>query len=133
MAPREGGDVARILVTDDDRVIQQLVQVNLELEGYEVDTAGDGEEALVKVGSFKPELIVLDIMMPRMDGREVCRRVKADPATRDIHIVFLSARAQEVDVQSGLDLGADAYVTKPFDPAELIDVVRKLLAGERVS
>jgi DNA-binding response OmpR family regulator len=121
-----------VLAVDDDRVIRQLVEVNLELEDYEVDSAADGQEALDKVKVFKPDLLVLDIMMPRLDGREVCRRLKSDPATKGIKIVFLSARAQEVDVESGMDLGADAYVTKPFDPAELIEVVRKLLGDDCV-
>lgn len=119
-----------MLAVDDDRVIRQLVEVNLELEDYEVASAGDGQEALEKVKEFAPDLMVLDIMMPRLDGREVCRRIKSDPNTKDIKIIFLSARAQEVDVESGLELGADAYVTKPFDPAELIEVVRKLLGDE---
>jgi len=121
------GRRCRVLAVDDDRVIRQLVEVNLELEDYEVDSAADGAEALEKVKAFNPDLLVLDIMMPKLDGREVCRRLKGDPKTKDIKIIFLSARAQEVDVESGMELGADAYVTKPFDPAELIDVVRGLL------
>jgi len=135
-APRTstgGTALARILVVDDDRVIQQLVEVNLELEGYEVVKAGDGEEALTAIESFNPDLIVLDVMMPRMDGREVCRRIKGNPETQHIPVIFLSARAQDMDVQSGLELGASAYLTKPFDPVDLIETVERVLAGEQVT
>lgn len=128
----EGSGLARILVVDDDKVIQQLVEVNLELEGYDVAKASDGEEALRVVKEFKPDLVVLDVMMPRMDGREVCRRIKADPASAHIPVIFLSARAQDMDVQSGLDLGASAYVTKPFDPVDLLDTVQQILTGQQV-
>jgi DNA-binding response OmpR family regulator len=117
-------------VVDDDRVIQQLVEVNLELEGHDIATASNGEEALEQAVVFRPDMIILDVMMPRMDGREVCRRLKADPQTREIPIVFLSARAQEMDVNSGLEIGASAYLTKPFDPADLLDTVERVLAGE---
>ena len=119
-----------MLVVDDDRVIQQLVEVNLELEGHDIATAGNGEEALAKAVEFNPDVIVLDVMMPKMDGREVCRRLKADPRTADIPVVFLSARAQEMDVNSGLDIGAAAYLTKPFDPADLLETIDRVLAGE---
>ncbi|MFA5891325.1 MAG: response regulator [Actinomycetota bacterium] len=122
--------LARVLVVDDDRVIQQLLEVNLELEGYDVAKAGDGEEALEAVRVFRPDLILLDVMMPKIDGREVCRRLKADPETARIPIIFLSARAQEFDVASGIELGASAYVTKPFDPVDLLDTVERLLAGQ---
>lgn len=121
-----------MLVVDDDRVIQQLLEVNLELEGYDVAKAGDGEEALAAVRDFRPDLIVLDIMMPKIDGREVCRRIKADPTTAEIPIIFLSARAQDFDVTSGLELGASAYVTKPFDPVDLLTMIERLLAGQPV-
>jgi len=124
--------MTRVLIVDDDKVIQQLIEVNLELEGYETARASDGEEALDQVRVFKPEVIILDVMMPKMDGREVCKRIKADPTTRAIPIVFLSARAQEMDVQSGLELGASAYMTKPFDPVDLLDVIERVLAGETV-
>jgi DNA-binding response OmpR family regulator len=132
-APRgEGWQLARVLIVDDDRVIQQLLEVNLELEGYDVQKASNGEEALEKVRSFDPDLVLLDVMMPKLDGREVCRRIKADPDTAGIPVIFLSARAQDMDVNSGLELGASAYITKPFDPVDLIDTVEKVLAGETV-
>ncbi|TMK18558.1 MAG: response regulator [Actinobacteria bacterium] len=120
----------RVLVVDDDRVIQQLLQVNLELEGYDVvATASDGNEALDKVASLKPDLVILDIMMPKMDGLEVTRRLKAQPKLAKIPIILLSARAQDLDIREGLDIGADAYLTKPFDPVELLEVVGRLLSG----
>ena len=123
----------RVLVVDDDRVIQQLLEVNLELEGYEVaGTAFDGRQAIAMAEELRPDLILLDIMMPKMDGLEVCRHLKADPELAKIPIVLLSARAQDMDIREGLEIGANAYLTKPFDPVELLDVVGRLLAGERI-
>src|SRR5207302_247100 len=99
----------------------QLLEVNLELEGYEVKRASNGDEALKLVRSFKPDIVLLDVMMPKLDGREVCRRIKGDPVTADIPVVFLSARAQDMDVNSGLELGVakDAKM-KPRDVADAI-------------
>jgi CheY-like chemotaxis protein len=134
-ASKEAASVAgkRVLVVDDDRVIQQLLEVNLELEGYQVaGTASDGQEAIAMAAELKPDLILLDIMMPKMDGLEVCRHLKADPKLSKIPIVLLSARAQDMDIREGLEIGADAYLTKPFDPVELLDVVGRLLTGERI-
>lgn len=122
--------MARILIVDDDVTIQQLLEVNLELEGYEVQIAGNGEDALRQVGEWRPDLVLLDVMMPKLDGREVCRRIKSSPDTAGTPIVFLSARAQDMDVNAGLELGASAYVRKPFDPVELLEVIEKVLAGE---
>jgi len=118
---------ARILVVDDDRVIQQLLKVNLELEGYEVEIASDGEEALTSFGMFQPHLVLLDIMMPKLDGWEVSRRLKDTPGGPTVPIVLLSARAQDTDVKRGSELGVAAYVTKPFDPIQLLDLVADLL------
>ena len=118
---------ARILVVDDDRVIQQLLRVNLELEGYVVDIASDGEEALSAFAEFQPDLVLLDIMMPKLDGWEVCRRLKDLPGGEVAPIVLLSARAQDSDVKKGEDIGVAAYVTKPFDPIQLLDLVAELL------
>ena len=123
----------RILVVDDDLVIQQLLKVNLELEGYAVEVAEDGEEALAQFDAFHPNLVLLDIMMPRLDGWEVCRRLKAGVDSCDVPIVLLSARAQEADVQRGTDLGVAAYVTKPFDPIQLLDLVADILAKQGFS
>src|SRR5438093_4638997 len=119
---------ARILVVDDDQVIQQLLKVNLELEGYEVEVASDGEEALRSFGEFRPHLVLLDIMMPKMDGWEVSRRLKEGPASGAVPIVLLSAWAQDSDVKRGSEIGVAAYVTKPFDPVALLDLVADLLA-----
>jgi CheY-like chemotaxis protein len=124
--------VPRVLVVDDDRVIQQLLVVNLELEGYEVETAADGEEAFDRVMQNGYDVVLLDVMMPKMDGREVCRRIKAEPTRKGTPIIFLSARAQDLDVRQGYELGVSAYVTKPFDPLDLLDVVERVIKGETV-
>ena len=120
---------ARILVVDDDQVIQQLLKVNLELEGYAVGVASDGEEALVLFDRFHPDLVLLDIMMPKLDGWEVARRLAKTPGG-PVPIVLLSARAQESDVQKGNDLGVAAYVTKPFDPIQLLHLVAGIIAQQ---
>jgi CheY-like chemotaxis protein len=122
---------ARILVVDDDQVIQQLLKVNLELEGYEVEVASDGEEALLSYGAFQPNLVLLDIMMPKLDGWEVSRRLKEGPGGGSVPIVLLSARAQDSDVRRGSEIGVAAYVTKPFDPIALLELVADLLAHRR--
>lgn len=116
-----------LLVVDDDPVIQKLLQVNFEMEGYQVVLAGDGVEALEKVAEAPPDLIVLDVMMPRMDGLEAAERLKADAATASIPVIILSAKAQDTDVKAGRATGADEYMTKPFDPLELLDRVAALL------
>ena len=116
----------RVLVVDDDAVIRQLVSVNLELEGFEVFTAEDGQDALDKVVEVNPVVITLDIMMPRLDGWETAARLREDVRTAHIKVVLLSARAQEADLRRGKGLGVDAYLTKPFDPDELIETVRRL-------
>ena len=120
----------RILVADDDAVIRRLLQVNFTLEGFQVETAGRGEEALQMVKETTFDLILLDVMMPGMDGWEVCQRLKEDENTANIPIVFLSARPQEKDRARGLSLGVAAYVTKPFDPRDLADLARKLINGD---
>ena len=120
---------ARILVVDDDQVIQQLLKVNLELEGYAVEVASDGEEALVLFDRFRPDLVLLDIMMPKLDGWEVARRL-AKTTGGPVPIVLLSALAQESDVQKGNDLGVAAYVTKPFDPIQLLHLVAGIIAQQ---
>ena len=116
----------RVLVVDDDDVIRQLITVNLELEGFEVIPAVDGQDALDKVKDAQPDVVTLDVMMPRVDGWEAAERLRADPETAHIKVILLSARAQESDIQRGERIGVDAYLTKPFDPDELIDVVRRL-------
>ncbi|MBV9871520.1 MAG: response regulator [Frankiaceae bacterium] len=116
----------RVLVVEDDDVIRQLITVNLELEGFVVVPAVDGQDALEKVGDANPDVVTLDVMMPRLDGWSTAERLRENPDTKHIKIVLLSARAQEADLQRGERIGVDAYLTKPFDPDELIEVVRSL-------
>lgn len=116
-----------MLVVDDDDVIRQLITVNLELEGFEVIPAVDGQDALDKVKDVQPDVVTLDVMMPRVDGWEAAARLREDPETAHVKVILLSARAQESDIQRGERIGVDAYLTKPFDPDELIDVVRRLV------
>lgn len=119
----------RVLVVDDDPVIRQLICVNLELEGYDVHTADDGQDALDKVRDVDPAVITLDIMMPRLDGWETAERLRSDPATAHVKVILLSARAQEADLRRGKGIGVDLYLTKPFDPDELVEAVRRLAEG----
>ena len=119
----------RVLVVDDDAVIRQLICLNLELEGFEVHTAVDGADALEKVREVHPDVVTLDIMMPNLDGWETAARLREDPETAYVKVVLLSARAQEADRKRGHGLGVDGYLTKPFDPDELVAEVRRL-AGE---
>jgi len=114
---------------DDDDVIRQLITVNLELEGFDVVTAVDGQDALEKVKDARPQVVTLDVMMPRLDGWEAAARLRGDPDTSHIKVILLSARAQEADLQRGERIGVDAYLTKPFDPDELIDLVRRLMGN----
>ncbi|MDQ1438494.1 MAG: hypothetical protein QOK43_2123 [Acidimicrobiaceae bacterium] len=118
---------ATVLVVDDDPVIQKLLQVNFEMEGYTVLTAGDGLEGVERARADNPDIIICDIMMPRMDGLEVTKTLKGDPATASIPILLLSAKAQQADVAAGQATGADDYVTKPFDPLDLLQRVAGLL------
>jgi DNA-binding response OmpR family regulator len=116
----------RVLVVDDDDVIRQLICLNLELEGFEVYQAADGLDALDKVREINPAVVTLDIMMPKLDGWDAAARLRSDPATAHVRVVLLSARAQEADLKRGSRLGVDFYLTKPFDPDELVAVVRRL-------
>ena len=118
---------ARILVVDDDPVILRLIEVNLDLEGFDVVTANRGEDAIVKAAKSKPDLILLDLMMPEMSGWELAERLQKQKASSGIPIVFLSARTQEDDRRRGEELGVAGYVTKPFDPADLVATIRKLM------
>ena len=116
----------KILACDDEKHIVRLVQVNLERAGYEVITAGDGKEALQKVEEETPDLVVLDVMMPYMDGFEVLQSMRRNPATRDIPVIMLTAKAQDADVFKGWQSGVDCYLTKPFNPMELIAFVKRI-------
>lgn len=117
---------ARVLVADDDASILNLIEVNLSLEGFEVLTAERGEEALEKARQGRVDLIVLDVMMPGMDGWDVCERLKEDRETAEIPIVILSARNLERERRRAAALGVEAYVTKPFDPDDLLRLARSL-------
>ena len=116
----------RALVVDDSEVIRDLIAVNLQLEGFDVTTAGDGEEALRLAAENVPDVITLDVMMPRLSGLDTLVRLRADPRTASVPVVMVTGRAQPADVARGEELGVDAYLTKPFEPAELIEVVLRL-------
>jgi CheY-like chemotaxis protein len=118
--------LGRVLVVDDDEVIRQLIAVNLTLEGFDVATAVDGRDCLDKVTDASPDVITLDVMMPRLDGWVTATQLRKNPLTSGIKVVLITARAQEDDRSRGREIGVDAYLTKPFDPAEMIRVVREL-------
>ncbi|HXI53036.1 MAG TPA: response regulator transcription factor [Candidatus Saccharimonadales bacterium] len=117
----------KILVVDDEPDAVELIEFNLKANGYEVATAADGEEALQKARATLPNLIILDLMLPEVDGMEVCKILRRDSRTSGIPIIMLTAKAAEVDRVLGLELGADDYVTKPFSPRELVLRVKRLL------
>ncbi len=118
--------LGRVLVVDDDEVIRQLIAVNLTLEGFDVATAVDGQDCLNKVTTIGPDVITLDVMMPRLDGWVTASQLRRNPKTSGIKVVLITARAQEDDKLRGRQIGVDAYLTKPFDPTEMIRVVREL-------
>ena len=122
----------KILVVDDEIYIVHILDFSLGMEGYEVVTALDGEQALEKLKSDKPDLIVLDIMMPKLDGYEVCKAIKSSPETRQIPVILLSAKGRNVDQKLGFDVGADDYITKPFSPRKLVERINQLL-GQAVT
>jgi two-component system alkaline phosphatase synthesis response regulator PhoP len=119
----------KILVCDDERHIVRLIQVNLERQGYQVVTAYDGKEGLEKVTAEKPDLVVLDVMMPYMDGFEVLKNLRREPETEGLPVIMLTAKAQDKDVFEGYHYGADMYLTKPFNPMELVTFVKRILSG----
>ncbi len=119
----------KVLVVDDERHIVRLIQVNLERAGYQVASAFDGKEALRKVETEKPDLVVLDVMMPQMDGFEVLKRLQASAATRSIPVIMLTAKAQDADVFRGWSSGVSAYLTKPFNPLELLTFIKRIFSG----
>ncbi|MGP3774257.1 response regulator [Streptomyces sp. SDT5-1] len=119
------GASGRVLVVDDNKVIRQLIRVNLELEGFEVVTAADGAECLDVIDQVGPDVVTLDVVMPRLDGLRTAARLRSDPRTRDLPIVVVSACTQ-YEVESGLEVGVDAFLAKPFEPGELVRVVRQL-------
>ena len=121
-----------VLAVEDEEDILELVRYNLEKEGYRVTGVVSGEEALRRARSQPPDLIVLDLMLPGMDGLTVCRELKQDAKTRDLPIIILTAKGEEADIVAGLELGADDYVTKPFSPRVLLARVRAVLRRRRM-
>ncbi|ASU56982.1 MULTISPECIES: response regulator [Nocardiopsis] len=117
----------RVLVVEDDDVIRELIRLNLELEGFEVFTAVDGQDCLDRAAHIDPHVVTMDVMMPRVDGWTAVERLRADARTRDRPIIMVTARTQETDHQRGRRVGMDAYLTKPFDPDVLIDIIRSLV------
>jgi CheY-like chemotaxis protein len=116
----------RVLVVDDSDAIRALIKVNLELEGYDVRAAADGLQALEVLGEWRPDVITLDVVMPRLDGFETLERLRGDPVTAGIPVVVVTGRAQAADRARGEALGADAYLSKPFEPADLVSLVGRL-------
>jgi DNA-binding response OmpR family regulator len=119
----------RVLIADDEPNIVASLEFLMEQAGFEVKVAPDGAAALALVASFRPDLVLLDVMMPVKNGYEVCQLLKSDSGTRGVKVILLSAKGRDVEVAKGLELGADAYVTKPFSTRELVAKVRELLAG----
>ncbi len=117
----------RILVVEDEESLLKLESILLSLRGYEVAGVTDGTEALEEIARNRPDLIVLDIMLPGMDGFEVCRRIRENPETRDIPIVMLTAKKSTQDYAKGMECGANAYITKPFKSSKVMDVIEELL------
>ncbi len=127
----------RVLVVDDEINIVRLIQVNLQRQGYEVETANNGAQALAKIKESRPDLLVSDVMMPEMDGFELLANIRRDPTLMDLPVIMLTAKAQDADVMTGYRTGADMYLTKPFNPAELIAFAKRILSshiegGEKV-
>ncbi|MBC8101163.1 MAG: response regulator [Cytophagales bacterium] len=119
----------RILAVDDEPNIVRLIQVNLERHGYQVETANNGAQALAKIKANRPDLLVSDVMMPEMDGFELLANVRRDPALMDLPVIMLTAKAQDKDVLEGYKTGADMYLTKPFNPQELLAFVKRILSS----
>jgi len=117
----------KILIADDEQSIVVPLEFLMQQKGYQVIAAYNGEEAIEKIISFNPDLILLDIMLPIIDGFEVCQMIRSNPNWKDIKVIFVSALGREMDIAKGLALGADAYITKPFANAEIINKVREVL------
>ncbi len=120
--------MAKVLVVDDDPLVTGLVKINLELEDFEVEEVWGGEEALQSISERVPDLVLLDVMMPELDGWDLLRILRSDPATRELPVVLLTAKVQERDVARGWQMGADGYITKPFNPLEMVDRLKAVLA-----
>ena len=120
--------MAKILIAEDEPDIRDLVAFTLRFAGYEVVTASNGEDAVILAPKEVPDLILMDVRMPRMTGYDACRLIKMEEKLKDIPVVFLSAKGQESEIQTGLGAGAEEYLLKPFAPDQLIDRVRSILA-----
>ncbi len=120
--------MAKILIAEDEPDIRELVAFMLRFAGYEVMAASNGEEAVQAATREVPDLVLMDVRMPRMTGYDACRIMKASPQLRDVPVVFLSAKGQESEIQSGLEAGAEEYLLKPFSPDELTNRVRTILS-----
>lgn len=118
-----------VLIVDDEIHIRRLIEVNLKNNNYNTDQAGDGEEALVKIQANRPDLVILDVMMPKKDGFETLQALMSNPQTADIPVIMLTAKAQDVDVFKGWSSGVAAYLTKPFNPKELLTFVERVLSA----
>jgi DNA-binding response OmpR family regulator len=121
---------SKVLIVDDEPNIVLSLEFLMKQQGYETRVARDGEEALAEVERFRPDLVLLDVMLPRRDGFEVCQRLRAD-GWSDLKILMLTAKGRDVEIEKGLELGADGYVTKPFSTAELVARVADMLEGAR--
>ena len=121
----------KVLIVDDEPNIVLSVEFLMHREGYEVETAGDGQEALDMLSAGSPDLVILDVMMPRKNGFEVCAEVRADPARSGIPILMLTAKGREAEMKKGISLGADAYITKPFSTHDLVAKVHELLNRDK--
>lgn len=121
------GSRKRILVVDDEPFILKSLAFVLKKEGFDVETASNGLEALELLGSRKPDLVFLDVMMPKMNGLELCRTMRNDPSLKDIYVIILTAKGQESDREKGMMIGADEYMTKPFSPSHVVQRVKDLL------
>ena len=124
---RENLLAKKVLICDDEPHIRESVSYVARAEGYDVLTAEDGEEGLRLVREERPDLVFLDVMMPRMDGFQVCKAIKGDAATRRIHVIILTARGQEIDRAKGEEVGAEEYLTKPFSPRKLRQKMHEVL------
>ena len=122
---------ALVLIVDDEPSIRETVGFILEMEGFQVATAEDGEQGLEAVRRLRPPVVLLDAMMPKRDGYDVCRTIKSDPELAGVHVIMLTAMGQKRDRDRGLAAGADHFVTKPFDEAELLSLLRRLTASEQ--
>jgi len=124
-------EIHKVLLAEDEEDIRKVAQISLQFRGgWEVELAANGEECLLKAASNPPDLILLDCMMPKLDGYETCRRLKQDPALRHIPVIFLTAKAQEIEVKKGLSLGAVGYLIKPFNPMSLAAEINQILEGQ---